>query len=144
MVFVTMTHLVRKWYDLCMQYTITESSVAANSDVILPYRFEPDSHWSSSEESDSDDTESQASFSERLDNTSWCSCTKCLPMPRAVECICCHELPEVVEGLEGSDGCITCLETFKTFCLNKDVLYTALVIMHTVRGDEVETPISNR
>ena len=48
------------------------------------------------------------------------------------------------ECLEGSDGCVTCLETFKTVCLDKDVLYTALVTMHTVRGDEVETPITNR
>ena len=62
-------------------------------------------------------------------------------MPRVVECICCHELSEVVECLEGSDGCVTYLETFKTVCLDKDVLYTALVMMHTVRGDEVETPI---
>ena len=39
---------------------------------------------------------------------------KCLAMPRAVECICCCELPEVEEHLEGSDGCVTCLEMFKT------------------------------
>ena len=65
-------------------------------------------------------------------------------MPHAVECICCHELEEVEERLEGSDGCVTCLETFKTVCLDKDVLYTALVMMHTVRGDKVETPITNK
>ena len=65
-------------------------------------------------------------------------------MPRAVECICCRELAEVKEHLEGSDGRITCLETFKTVCLDKDVLYTALVTMYTVRGDEVETPITNK
>ena len=123
---------------------MAESSVAADSDVILPYRFELDSLWSSSEESDSDDTDSQATFTERLGNTSCCSCAKCLPMPRAVECICCRELSQAVERLEDSDGCVTCLETFKTVCLDKDVLYTVLVTMHTVRGDEVETPISNR
>ena len=121
-----------------------ERSVAADSDMILPYRFEPESLWSSSKESNSNDTDSQASSTERLGNTSWCSCVKCLPMPRAVECICCRELSEVVERLEGSDGCVTCLETFKTVCLDKDVLYTVLVTMHTVRGDEVETPISGK
>ena len=89
---------------------MAESSVATDSDVVLPYRFEPDSLWSSSEDSDGDDTDSQASFTERLGNTSWCSCAKCLPMPRAVECICCCELSEVVERLEGSDGCVTCLD----------------------------------
>ena len=71
-------------------------------------------------------------------------CTKCLNMPCAVECICCHELSEDVECLESSDGCVMHLETFKTVCLDKDVLYTVLVTMHTVRGDKVETPISNR
>ena len=65
-------------------------------------------------------------------------------MPHAVECICCHELSEVVECLESSDGCVMYLETFKTVCVDKDVLYIALVTMHTVKGNEVETPISNR
>ena len=80
---------------------MSESSVTGDSDVIAPYRFEPESLWSTSEESDSDDTNSQASFTERLGNTSWCSCAKCLTMPRAVECICCRELAEVEECLEG-------------------------------------------
>ena len=44
---------------------MAESSIVADSDVILPYRFEPDSLWSSSEDSDSDDTDSQASFTEK-------------------------------------------------------------------------------
>ena len=65
-------------------------------------------------------------------------------MPRAVECVCCHELSEVVERLEDSNGCVMCLETFKTVCVDKDVIYTLLVTMHTVRGDEAETLISNR
>ena len=141
-----MTRLVRKWHAYVCDTleAMAESSVTGDSDVIAPYRFEPESLWSTSEESDSDDTNSQASFTERLGNTSWCSCAKCLTMPRAVECICCRELAEVEECLEGSDGCVMCLETFKTVCLDKDVLYTALVMMHTVRGDEVETPITNR
>ena len=65
-------------------------------------------------------------------------------MPCAVEYICCSELSEVVECLEGSDGCVKCLETFKTVFLDKGVLYTVLVTMHTVRRDKVETTISNR
>ena len=46
---------------------MAESSVTGDSDVILPYRFEPDGLWSSSEESeenDSDNGESQSSFTE--------------------------------------------------------------------------------
>ena len=65
-------------------------------------------------------------------------------MPRALECTCCQEFPEVEERLEEGVVCVTSLEAFKTVCLDKDVLYTALVTMHTVRGDEVETPIINR
>ena len=42
----------------------------ADGNVILLYRFEPDSIQSCSEESDSYDTDSQASYTERLDNTS--------------------------------------------------------------------------
>ena len=126
---------------------MAESSVTGDSDVILPYRFEPDGLWSSSEESeenDSDNGESQASFTERLGNTLWCSCANCVVMPRALECTCCREFPEVEERLEEGVVCVTSLEAFKTVCLDKDVLYTALVTMHTVRGDEVETPIINR
>ena len=73
-----------------------------------------------------------------------CSCMKCLPTPRAVEGICCSRLSEVKERLEGSDRYVTCLETFKILCLDKDVLYTVLVTRHTVRGDKVQTVISNK
>ena len=123
---------------------MAESSVTGDSDVIVPYNFEPDGLWSSSSSEESDSDGSQASFTERLGNTSWCSCTKCVPMPRAIECTCCRELPEVEERFEEGGACVSSLEAFKTVCLDKDVLYTALVTMHTVRGDEVEKPISNR
>ena len=124
---------------------MAESNVTGDSGVIVPYNFEPDGLWSSIEESDSDDSaSSQASFTERLGNTLWCSCAKCVPMPRAIECTCCRELPEVEKHFEESGLCVTSLESFTTVCLDKDVLYTALVTMHTVRGDEVKKPISNR
>ena len=118
--------------------------MTGDSDVIVSYNFEPDGLWSSSDESDSDDTGSQASFTERLGNTSWCSCAKCVTMPTGIECTCCRELEEVEEHLEESGACVTSLEAFKNVCLDKDVLYTALVTMHTVQGDEVKKPISNR
>ena len=125
---------------------MAESSVTIDSDIIVSYNFEPDGLWSSSssEESNSDSDGSQVSFTEQLGNTSWCSCTKCVAMPRAIECTCCWELPEVEERFKESGARITSLEAFKTVCLDKEVLYTALVTMHTVRGDEVEKQISNR
>ena len=68
----------------------------------------------------------------------------CVVMPRAVECTCCREFPEVEEHLEEGVACVASLEVFKAVFLDKDVLYTVLVTMHMVRGDEVETIIINR
>ena len=97
---------------------MAESSVTGDSDVIVPYNFEPDGFWSSSSSEESDSNGSQASFTERLGNTSWCSCTKCVPMPRAIECTCCRELPEVEERFEEGGACVSSLEAFKTVCLD--------------------------
>ena len=45
--------------------TIAERSVTGDNDIIaVPYNFEPNGLWSSSEGSDSDDTSSKASFTE--------------------------------------------------------------------------------
>ena len=73
---------------------MAESSVTHDGDVIVPYNFTPDGLWSSSEESDGNinDNDSQASFTERLGNTLWCTCVKCVTMPRTIECIRCREL----------------------------------------------------
>ena len=65
-------------------------------------------------------------------------------LPHTIECTCCREFPEVKEHFGEGIVCVTSLEVFKTVCLNKDVLYTALVTMYTVRGNEVETPTINR
>ena len=70
-------------------------------------------------------------------------------MRRAVECLCCYEL---VERLEGEDNkCITELKRFKTVCLvTKMILYSALVLftMLTVRDEHFEEclamPVVNR
>ena len=105
--------------------TIAESTVAVKSDLILLYRFEPGGKWGSSEGSNDDSDhsdDSQASFTERLGNTSWCSCAKCTPMPCAVKCYCCREVAEVEEWLEGDDSCVTALEAFQRVFLDKHVL----------------------
>ena len=102
---------------------------------IVPYQFEPTemSINDDSEDSESDFDDDHASFMDILGHTSWCSCAKCTLMPRVVECFCCKEIETVCERLEGSDSaCITEVEQFKVVCLDKDVLYTALVTMHTV------------
>ena len=61
-----------------------------------------------------DDSNNQASFTEHLGSTLWCSCANCVTMPCAIECTCCRELSEleVEEHLEESSTCITGLEVF--------------------------------
>ena len=56
-----MMRLVRKSLVFSTK-AMAEDSVTNDGDVIVPYNFEPDGLWSSSEESDSDDNDSQGSF----------------------------------------------------------------------------------
>ena len=118
---------------------------------VKPYQFEPTTVASYSDE-DSDTEESdtdvreQASFTERLGKTDWCSCSKCTPMPRGIECQCCQEMDSVQERLieQGEIECITSHEQFAVVCLNKDVLYTALVMINNERREPTRLPLSNR
>ena len=94
---------------------------------VMPYQFEPmtvSNKDSYTEESDTN-IHKQASFMEHLGNTDWCSCSKCVPMPKAVECQCCKEMDSVQEQLEEQSEieCITSHKQFPIVCLNKDVLY---------------------
>ena len=67
-------------------------------------------------------------------------------MPSGIECQCCKEMEGVVERVAENEShqCIMDYEQFKVVCLNKDVLYTALVMMNTIRGDPVSLPLPNR
>ena len=118
-----------------------------------PYQFEPTDVSGYSDNADDNSSESetdireQASFTERLGTMDWCKCAKCLPMPSGIECQCCREMEGIDERLKehrGSLQCITAHEQFKVVCPNKDVLYTALVTMKSVRGDSLRLPLANR
>ena len=56
-------------------------------------------------------------------------------MSSGIECHRCREMEAVEERLseENDLNCITNSEQFKIVCLNREVLYTALVTMKTVR-----------
>ena len=93
----------------------------AESTEVKPYQFEPSALTSSSdEESDmgkSDtDVREQASFTERLGKMDSCSCAKCIPMPRGIECQCCCKMDSVQEQLMEQEeiGCITSCHGAKT------------------------------
>ena len=67
-------------------------------------------------------------------------------MLSGIECQCCREMEGVSECLaeDGSYRCITDHEQFKVVCLNKDVLYMALVKMNTIRGYPLSLPLRNK
>ena len=60
------------------------------------------------------------------DNTDWCFCSKCFNDSSIIELFCCLS-PKILpdEKLENKK-CITDTDTFKTICLNKNVLVVAL------------------
>ena len=65
---------------------------------------------------------------------------------RGIKCQCCKEMEGVVECVAENEShqCITDHKQFKVVCLNKDVVYTALVMMNTIRGDPVSLLLPNR
>ena len=126
---------------------MVESMAENRNSEILSYCFEPESvssltvDDSSSSESETDIRE-QASFTERLVST---RCAKCTAMPSGIECQCCKEMEGITERMAGKIiyNFITEHKQFKVVCLNKDVLYTALVMMNTIRGDPLTLPLPN-
>ncbi|KAL9976758.1 hypothetical protein ACROYT_G014087 [Oculina patagonica] len=105
---------------------------------IIPYQFEPE--HSSSDEIEEEISEAEEEEEEivrsapsnavrRTANTSWCACDVCELMPTEKECVCCKELKflsKVVKDL----SCVTKHSNFEAVCLNRDVLWTALVSLH--------------
>ena len=133
------------------RFLMVEAMVENRTSETLPYNFEPESISSltvddSSSSESVTDTREQASFTERLVTTSWCECMKCTAMASGIECQCCKEMEGVSKHMAENEiyNCITEHEQLKVACLNKDVLYTALVMMNTIRGDPLTLPLSNR
>ncbi|KAK3729668.1 hypothetical protein QZH41_011474 [Actinostola sp. cb2023] len=102
---------------------------------ILPYQYEPE--YSSGEEfefeseNDTEPTEESVSIDGtiRAGNTTWCCCGWCNVMPTEKESVCCQEL-RILSNLTEDLPCITSHESFLPVCLNRDVLWTALVSLH--------------
>jgi len=121
----------------------------AESTEIKPYQFKPtDVSGYSDDDDDSSESETdireQASFTERLGTVDWCECVKCSP---SIECQCCREMEGIADQLTDDGAILQCIkdhEQFKVVCLNKDVLYTALVMMKSVHGDTLCLPLANR
>ena len=78
---------------------MTESTLSSEIEL---YQFEPTTvACYSDEDSDSDesdtDVQKQVSFKEHLEKVDWCSCSRCVPMPRGIEYQCCREMDVVHE-----------------------------------------------
>ena len=67
-------------------------------------------------------------------------------MLSGIECLCCREMEGAAERVAENESyrCITDHEQFKVVCPNKDVLYTALVMMNMTRGDPLSLLLPNR
>ena len=131
-----MTCLVRKCQENYANCT-AKSSMTGDSDVILPY---PDVCGAAVKR-----TTVIIARASLILPKDWITLHGTLAQTAcAIECTCSHKFPEVEECLEEGIVCVTSPEVFKTVCLDNDVLYTALVPMHKVREDKVETPIINR
>ena len=106
----------------------------AESAEVKPYQFKPTAAASFSDnESDSDETDTdireQASFTECLGSMDWCSCVKCISMPRGIECQCCREMESVEEQLMEQENteCITCHNQFPIAKLSTSTKLSILV-----------------
>ena len=64
-----------------------------------------------------------------------CSCLRCIPMSRGIECQCCREMDAVHERLTEQEeiNCITSHDQFSIVYYNKNILYAVLVMMNKER-----------
>ncbi|KAG0440212.1 hypothetical protein HPB47_016372 [Ixodes persulcatus] len=72
---------------------------------------------------------------DRLGHTGWCTCGRCVPMPTALESVCCREVPAATRK-QPSD-CLTTHPHFHTLCLDEVVLDVAIHMLQD-RGIRVE------
>lgn len=70
----------------------------------------------------------------RLDNTDWCSCSRCAVLPSFVpdECRCCRDMGPKLTRIQ-RQGCITTHEEFPLVCLNLVMLRLAYFELHDRR-----------
>ena len=79
--------------------------------------------------------------SDRVGSVSWCTCSNCQPMDRAIECVCCQEISAVENFIEQQEQqgdtvskCVTLVDDFRMCCLSKTVLEMANVMQRSAQG----------
>lgn len=107
----------------------SEDLVDINRDEMgqLSYQLEPEYTQEELNQLDREQSERQRLIDNnpRKNDTTWCSCEKCLSMPLLEECMCCHEFTLFNEHLEIGQ-CLLISLNFK-LCLNTAVLETSYV-----------------
>ncbi|XP_077864364.1 uncharacterized protein LOC144349770 [Saccoglossus kowalevskii] len=86
-----------------------------------PYRFEP---YAKGGNSDDGSTASEAGSSDnesddvqhRIENTHWCTCSNCVVMPTAIECVCCRGLSQVTLKMEECQHEVSCIDRRCFWC----------------------------
>ncbi|KAL3859949.1 hypothetical protein ACJMK2_010128 [Sinanodonta woodiana] len=92
------------------------------------YMYEPEIVLSDKDENDSSDSDTGDDVDSDSSgvSSSWCLCSKCIPMTNQEENICCHSQSILEEKIEEcSSTCITNHEGFIANCLNIHVLETS-------------------
>ena len=125
--------------DCESELDVVETEVQLGPTAITPYDFEPET--SAAEDSSEGETESGDNISDdgntdRIGNTSWCTCTRCRVMETYQESLCCKE--DVPGEILGDNTCITQHEEFAVVCLNVAVLRTTLSMLNNLHGDRIE------
>uniref|UniRef100_A0A671PRF5 P2X purinoreceptor 7 intracellular domain-containing protein n=1 Tax=Sinocyclocheilus anshuiensis TaxID=1608454 RepID=A0A671PRF5_9TELE len=108
--------------------------VALTPPNTTPFQFEPEHEIS--EDQNIEDVQYQINQNEddrrvyeaRVGQNGWCLCGYCLPMLTEKESICCKECYCFYAITD--IPCITAHTSFEAVCLNRDVLWAALVSLH--------------
>lgn len=114
----------------------------ADNHGIVPYDFEPEMEYETDEEqgeqderNDDDEVEQEAPIpEERLGHRQWCVCHNCQIMTFAVECVCCHEIPNVARKIPEDKKCILDNSEFSSVALTRGVLEVLMLQMEDIRG----------
>ena len=120
-------------------------------DIDIGYRFEPRIDPANVQESDESDESDEdlphPPDNDRVGNTNWCSCDRCVNMPSDMESTCCREIVNVI-ALEENEGlqlrCICEHPEFRMCCLNRSILRISAVTVSSMLRTNIPDPLNDR
>ncbi len=142
-----------------MDLSLNEVEIQGSRHQPVGYAFEPrvsqDHTATSIQETSAADVDSDPDYSsvetaDRTDNTRWCTCGNCSPMPTIGECVCCQEITDISHRLPDPETsqegpcCIIQNPRLATICLDTDILDICLLMMSDVTAETLTRPIASR